>query len=262
MPPAPWEPQAGAAPAAAPDGGRWSIAGRRPCPGFSPGAPVVTADRISRTMTLPGLRQRHMSLASITGHCPAARLRAGGPPGTVLGTRGATGPVTSPGAYRDHPEIWARAVAVGAMSRCAGCGAPPTGPWAASETTGVAGGTAGSSAPDKACPGNCQSRCGPAGPLGSAGLLRAGGNSDRRGLLRTGGGRSDRQGCYGTREAITGGREGRTRGGCCCRGGRCRHRRCAWRWQRCCRCCGRGVCHRGARRRSRSRRGSRCWRCT
>jgi len=52
---------------------------------------------------------RHTRLTSITGHCSTARLGAGGPPGTVLGTRGATDRVTSPCAYRDNPEIWARA---------------------------------------------------------------------------------------------------------------------------------------------------------
>jgi len=56
------------------------------------------------------------------------------------------------------------------------------------------------------------------------------------------------------------GRGGGTRGGCCCRGGRCRRRRRAWRWPRCRRSCGRGGCRRAGRSRSRPRPGSRCGR--
>jgi len=39
-----------------------------------------------------------------------------------LGTRGATGPGTSPYAYRDQPELWARAVATPAASHRGGPG--------------------------------------------------------------------------------------------------------------------------------------------
>ena len=62
-----------------------------------------------------------MRLISITGHCSTARLGVGGPPGTVLGTRGATDPVTSPYAYRDHPEIWLWGTLWGAVTDCGYC---------------------------------------------------------------------------------------------------------------------------------------------
>jgi len=63
-----------------------------------------------------------MRLTSITGHCSTARLGAGGPPGTVLGTRGATDPVTSPCAASGHA---ARPPAVpGPLTRRTGPGRP------------------------------------------------------------------------------------------------------------------------------------------
>ena len=62
-----------------------------------------------------------------------------------------------------------------------------------------------------------------------------------------------RQMIHDLRWRVTGRWGGGTRGGCCCRGGRCPRRIHAWRWPRCHRCCAPGECHRAARSRTRSR---------
>ena len=50
-----------------------------------------------------------MRLTSITGRCSTTRPGVGGPPGTVLGTQGATDPLPACALTVIIPEIWARA---------------------------------------------------------------------------------------------------------------------------------------------------------